>query len=373
MAQAFSGKTSMKLEKVLPIVDAVTKVTILIGGIVTAVTALYLLWNIFQGNISEIINMPQKQADQSVLYILWSCKLLILGGMMLIISVAARSRDDSYLGYAMLGLGVLLCWGFPVLVNSSLQTASSNDNWVQGALVFMIVNAFKTIGITSMIASVPYILVDLWSSIQGVRRECPKPTGIAKDPENTETTFIRYYCWQMPYCRVHLRSHCKAYAAHKACWRIKNGCYCDEEMLLKAMTKNPSMGAQLQKQASFQKSGEMNAAQKRARCRQCFIYSEHQKQKYRMISPFVFPAVGLFIWMFYEPLFGLLTNLMAKADQFAKAASFLPANQSSLGSGALGSSSSTETAAWILIACIGLAVASYVLRGLEYLVFELQV
>ena len=42
-------------------------------------------------------------------------------------------------------------------------------------------------------------------------------------------------CWDMAYCRGFVRDVCPAFKARKSCWRIKVGCYCDEQTILLAM------------------------------------------------------------------------------------------------------------------------------------------
>ena len=78
------------------------------------------------------------------------------------------------------------------------------------------------------------------------------------------------------------------------------GCMCDERILLKAAAgKGPDNESYrgIMKSLGLDKPIESSLAGqiKRARCRRCNIFLDHQKQKYRLLAPLVFPIVGIAI------------------------------------------------------------------------------
>ncbi|HEY3297561.1 MAG TPA: hypothetical protein VGK34_02810 [Armatimonadota bacterium] len=367
-------------DRISRVVDDCATFGMVVGGGAFICAAAYLLWGVFQGNLASVSMMATEQADRIVNNIVFGGKLLAISGVVLSLCSAVKQRGETLVGYALLAWGCMLCWGLPILVNSTLATASINSNIVQGMLTAYIVNSFRTVGIASLVLSIPFVLIDFWQKLVGARRDYPQrqATTVSKEPVAKEKALIPLFCWQMPYCREHLRGHCSAYQSRKPCWLLKSGCYCDEEMLLRAMKKSPAQKVELLKEEYVQQATKpgnlLTDAQKRQRCRQCFIYSEHQKQKYRILSPFAFPVVAALMWMFYGDIIRILNRVLTGVDQFASAISFAPTEmQSALGKNLMASAGATSTAEYILLGCIGLVVASYLLRGLEYLIFELQV
>ena len=108
----------------------------------------------------------------------------------------------------------------------------------------------------------------------------------------------------------------------------------------------------------------MSAKQKRLRCRRCVIYSEHQRQKYRVLSPLMFPAVAIAFYVFYAQLVRLLGIVYANTDRFV---SFVTAHPQQV----VGSEQHVFTV--LAIVWLWIVVLSYALRLLEYLIFDLQV
>lgn len=375
MAQASSSKVRKRVSSVVSALDVVATIGLQISTVVFACSAVYLLWAIFEGNIASVMTMPTKDADRIVLHLVWACKALTVSGITLCICAGVKYRADNIAGYALLLWGILLCWGLPIIVNNTIRSADISRNWVQGALTFVIINAFKSVGIASMVVSGPFILVDFWYRLVGVRRDYPQARTASTEPGRN--ALIKYFCWQMPYCREHMRGYCQAFKSKKPCWRLKSGCYCDEDLLLRSMQKSGPAKVELLKDSFAQiaksPTSTLTPAQKRARCRQCFIYGEHQKQKYRLISPLVFPAVAGALWVYYTPIMDALSKMLADIDKFAQTVSFVQVGQGSLGNQVGSSAISSDVANWILLGCLGLVIASYLLRGLEYLIFDLQV
>ncbi len=103
------------------------------------------------------------------------------------------------------------------------------------------------------------------------------------------------------------------------------------------------------------------------RCKRCFIYARHQADKYRVLSPLVFPAVVLAMWAYYPVISAWLLIGFGKIDRFMSFLTLRPVG-SSFELGSDGTILVGLSVVWL--ALIGI---SYALRALEYLVFDLQV
>ncbi|MGB9619862.1 MAG: hypothetical protein ACPL7K_05580, partial [Armatimonadota bacterium] len=178
-------------------------------------------------------------------------------------------------------------------------------------------------------------------------------------------------CWDMEFCRDFVRKVCPAWEKRKPCWRIKIGCYCDERTILKAMKAEGKDNAYAQgiiKSLELDRPARSHLSKKlkRERCRRCLIYANHQRQKYRLLSPMVFPAVLLLLYVYYVPISSAVGGVLEKADRFMSFLTYRPQD-----AGALGGDVPVLTAlalVWLTIVAI-----SYALKVLEYLLFELQV
>ena len=119
--------------------------------------------------------------------------------------------------------------------------------------------------------------------------------------------------------------------------------------------------------------GSQSHCQKRERCRQCFLYAEHQKQKYRILSPLVFPAAIGIMYAFYKPITMFLDKALAFTDRFASKVSFLPKATNMPPNPWANLDATAVVVQWIMLICLGLVLVTYMLRLLEYCIFKWQI
>ena len=374
MARAGSGARRSR-GAILDAVDTLTKFGLQAGAVLFILVSGYLLWGVISGSLAHISMLPQ--VDQARIWenlrLTW--KILTISGLVLIFSAAIRYYADETTGYALLIGGAALYWGMPMLVGSSAQISR-----VAGAATLPLgytVSQFRLVGTVALVVAAPLILADFWYKLRGVRR--PAARGAVTIPKEGEIPRSRIYlfCWQMPYCRDYLRRFCKAYEQRRSCWRVKSGCYCDEDMILRVMKRSSTS-----KVAGFDQrysevfggtSKNLTAAQKRQRCRQCFLYAEHQKQKYRILSPLVFPGAIAIMWMYLKPVKAALQFALDKADYVVQSLSLHPTTGGAVANPWANAPATSETVLWIFLACLLLILITYMLRGLEFCVFDLQI
>jgi hypothetical protein len=115
-------------------------------------------------------------------------------------------------------------------------------------------------------------------------------------------------CWELHFCRGSLRTSCPRYQEGVPCWRKRSGCYCDHDLaghLMSSVGGNASVKLQVAEELEGQQRRaqelQRRAKQHRSKaairklCRECPIYNEHQKHKYRTLSWVAYPLAVLIV------------------------------------------------------------------------------
>ena len=175
-------------------------------------------------------------------------------------------------------------------------------------------------------------------------------------------------CWQLPYCRKFVREQCPIYHAKRTCWKERVGCMCEESVISNAL-----QGATIPKDvvaaARFiPKNNAISPQLKAERCRQCVIYNERQRHKYRLALPLTIAGVALFYLSFKPVLMSGLLKLLEGMDRMISSATFSKKSGSIV--------AQAETIGWLKeVLLIGLmfVLLSYMLKTIEWLFFKLKV
>ena len=362
--------------------DTADKLTVLglqIGGAAFAVVSVYLLWGIFTGSMSRAGALGGEDLRRILENIQIACNILVFSGVAMVVCGSVRFYLDEETGYVLMCAGTTLRWGMPVLVGSTIQTLTIQT----ASLPAYVAAQYTFVGTVSLIAAAPFLILDFWRKARGAKRRAKRGALLvtkADDEEQLPKSRLCVFCWQMPYCRDYLRKFCQAYERRKSCWRIKSGCYCDEDMILRVMKRSTTSKVEGfdQRYAWLEGGGkgkQIGAAQKRQRCRECFIFTEHQKIKYRVMSPLTFPLTAALMWIYFRPLKSLLHNALQLTDKFAGRLSYLPKTHelNPLTAGWSDSATASNTVEWLFLCCLALVLVTYLLRGLEYFIFDLNV
>lgn len=338
---------------------------------VFAVAAGYLIAATFGRNIRHLDKLAQ--ADR--VYFLHSLDVATMAmaysAIVVVASIILRMFLEEMVGQVLSLLGALLYFGSP---SAFMRILGEEVIKVRGP-AGLIVGSFCAVGAICLLPGLVLVVRDcilrIWRGLS-VKRLLEYRWG-DEEERRLKHRMKRMYgaCWDMAYCRGFVRDVCPAFKTHKSCWQIKVGCYCDEQTILLAIAGRANDNEHYRgilHSLGLDKSAKSlaSARAKRARCRRCAVYSEHQRQKYRILSPMVFPAVGLAFYLFYGPVFTWVWNVMETADRFLN---FLA--HSSLSGYNFASDGRVVTImaiVWLIIISI-----SYSLRALEYLIFDLQV
>ena len=356
--------------------DALDRLTMLglqIGGGAFALVSIYLVWGLVTGSLANAVILPGPDRFRVLQNIQYACQALQIGGVIFVISAAIRFYQDEITGYALLMGGATLHWGLPILVGASLQGVS----FQAATLPAFVVSQYGLVGMVSLILAGPLIAIDFSFKMRGVRRKATRGAEVVSIQDELPKVRFCFFCWQMPYCRDYLRKFCGAYTKKKSCWRLKSGCYCDEEMILRVMKRSTTSKLDGFDQRYSQPLGSkktVSAAQKRQRCRECFIFCEHQKLKYRILSPLAFPVALLIMWIYFQPVKTILHNALALTDKFAGRISYgAGADPFTAAAKSASAAAASNTAEYLFIVCLGMILVSYIIRGMEYFIFDLQV
>ncbi|MEN6358392.1 MAG: hypothetical protein ABFD83_15065 [Armatimonadota bacterium] len=356
---------------IFALLDNISSLGLKIGIPVAAVTVTYLLWVIFGPRLAHIDKLSVADSDYLINSAVISCKALTIASLAIVVSVIIRLLYDELVGQTLSVLGILLYFGTP----EALARFVHVQNARAAGLALAIVNEFCVIGAICALPGLVLVVRDcilrIWRGISS-KRVMETRWGDEREREKKKKPKFYGNCWDMAYCREFVKRVCPAFQKKRPCWRIKTGCYCDEHTILMAMAsqgeENESYKGILHSLGldGQSKKPKVSAKVKRIRCRRCGIYAEHQRQKYRLLSPMVFPAVIFALYFFYSQLSWYITTAFQKTDQFVGFLSYKSVTSTAYASD--GRMLTNIAIVWLAIILI-----SYTLRTLEYLIFDLQV
>ncbi|MEA3400379.1 MAG: hypothetical protein U9R79_03960 [Armatimonadota bacterium] len=220
-------------------------------------------------------------------------------------------------------VGLVLMFGFPLLVAGQVRGGAQRAGdiityWTSSAGEFMLI----VVGLRVA-----------WEIVNWVREAPARRAAIAREQGFEEEPKKSYYtpwwrlshCWEMPYCHGAIRETCPAYTSRTDCWRLGQGCNCDPYLIESLLRKGAGTDLLAEQTSEYTRSdltGDRVAGRERTReCRNCPIFNEHQRQKFRLLNPLIIVAaiVGLgFAYPVVRRLYaGFISFTAALAERFA--------------------------------------------------------
>jgi hypothetical protein len=344
-----------------------------LGVFGVVITLAYLIWAAIQAT-SPAAGMWQPDDVARISSALGLAgKGFFVSALLVGVCVALQWFDEVSVGPLLLFLAALMFWGVPMFLMMGTE-----GHAVTSQVIFSL--ALSQIRLATVSFVGPGIVVIIYAAVThtytsgtvGVKRDQLEYGKDVKEEKEVVNKFLGK-CWQLPYCRKFIRLRCPIYLSRKCCWRERVGCMCEETVIRGAMEgtvkipKDPRAAAQY---IPYNKT--LTSHEKSDRCRNCIIYTEHQRQKYRLVAPFViFGTVGPVVFWhdwFVERFGFLLDHVEQTAGRFSLATS-----DASHGSAAIEVFKTSSWAAEILIACTVLIVLAYLLRFVEYALFKLKI
>ncbi len=226
------------------------------------------------------------------------------------------------------------------------------------------------------------IVVRLATAIRGKpeKKEDLTYGGAAEKEQKPVRLSLFAKCWEGPFCREFVRTQCPIYLKREACWRVKRGCYCEEDIVTAAATRvsgvtldmapdrrynfaNPGGGGA----ATAPKRIELTMSQKKQRCRNCVIYNEHQREKYKILMPVVLIGGAVLCFFLLGSMRHYLGTGLAGIEGLMSRLSFLPGEKTPK----MGKPS--ETTEWVFIGAFSVMFISKLLQGLEWACFKAKI
>lgn len=172
-------------------------------------------------------------------------------------------------------------------------------------------------------------------------------------------------CWEMPFCHEAIMEMCPAFKARKSCWRLRQGCNCDPYLIEALLRKGAGKEISMQDAAYLRTDlveGRKTSSHRTRECRNCPIFIEHQRQKFRVLNPLLIIATIIALLAAYPIMRGLYTTFIRTVATLANHLAY--GSQVPVGDWVMALDSPTV---WIFFYIIvGLLVMSYVLKAIEW-------
>lgn len=348
-----------------------TGLGIKVGIPIAVVAAGYLLYVVFGDSIRHFDKMSAADRQYMAASVKNAGLVLEWASVAIALSLVVRFFFTEIVGLSMTLGGALIYFGVPMLFGNTAASLPTGARGIAAEGVMALCRA----GVIFLAPGVWLALRDgvirIWRGVSANRLvEHRLAGGTAKRAARSMKPLTS--CWESGYCREVVRDACPAFIKKKSCWRLKMGCLCDERILLRAAAgkeiDNDSYRGIMKSLGLDKPLGEstLSAQIKRARCRRCGIYLNHQKQKYKLLAPMVFPAVGYAAYRGYDTIAALVSVGVQKTDRFF---SFMAT--STIATPTPESTVSIMTA--MVVIWVSVLAVCYGLRALEYLIFDLQV
>ena len=157
-------------------------------------------------------------------------------------------------------------------------------------------------------------------AVQGARADQMK-YGKGVKEESDVRNVILGKCWQLPYCRKFVRERCPIYHSKRTCWKERVGCMCEESVIRNAMEGKVIPADVVAASKFIPQNHKLTAQQKFERCKQCVIYNEHQKHKYKLALPGAAVGVAAIYVFTREPAGQFIKSKLVSVEKGAKAVS----------------------------------------------------
>ncbi|HLO98662.1 MAG TPA: hypothetical protein VK171_08715 [Fimbriimonas sp.] len=228
-------------------------------------------------------------------------------------------------------------------------------------------NALQSAGTIYFLIAMAILVGDIANRVRqralvGAKKDTLRYGKGIKEDNDKQNVFMGK-CWQLPYCRKFVRDRCPIFHAQRTCWRELVGCMCEEAVIKVAMEGKPISKEALLSGAAIPRNNKLTDGAKRERCKNCVIYNEHQKHKYKLAMPTVLIGYAALFVLIRVPLTTAINNAL---DKGTKTVSNLSA----------GTVKAVDTGEWFtnfLVGAIVVVFLAYTIKIVEYAIFKLKI
>lgn len=347
---------------VIALVDGIAKVFLVVGGLAALLGIGFMLYSFFgaaTGSPDQIANMA-KYIDlfrnAGIFGLLFAC---IGGGWLL--------WGEETAGPIMIIVGLALVFS-PAYLTPSGQSVEYQTQ---------ILENLRTSGIPATIIGFFLIIGDVVGRMkvrvkQGAKAETMKYGKDVKEERDVRNVFLGK-CWQLPYCRKFVRERCPIYHAKRTCWKERVGCMCEESVIKNAMEGRTIPADVVAASKFIPKNNKLTPSQKAERCRQCVIYNEHQKHKYKLAIPVAFLTVaGIYLGL-RVPLGNAILGMLNRADEFGKDVGLTGPNEATEVTKVTALEGGVIPYHEIILFVLALVILAYAIKLVEFMFFRVKV
>lgn len=292
----------------------------------------------------------------------------------IIVAIVALCIGTSYLFWGEETLGPIQLIGSAALLFSPFYLPQLAGQSGQSEVAGNALSAIQLGGAFGGLVALITIVIDVAGRVkvrvkQGTKADQLKYGKGIKEERDIQNVFMGK-CWQLPYCRKFVREKCPIYHARTTCWKERVGCMCEESVIQNAMS-GKTIPKDIVAAAKFiPHNNKLTPNQKQERCRQCVIFNEHQKHKYKLAMPVAIAGVaGLYV-LGREPMKAWVGGLLNRVDSIIGTATYRAQTEEHLrGVDSAGLFAFKE----ILLFCMMLVLLAYLMKLIEYLFFRAKI
>lgn len=286
-------------------------------------------------------------------------KLIVTGLLAAGVGATFLFWGEELLG-ALLLLVAGLLWFSPMIL-TSMAGVKADNRVVQNAL-----GTVQSGGTALGALAIVVLLVDVIKRIkdraqQGSKADQLKYGKGIKEESDRQNVFLGK-CWQLPYCRKFVREKCPIYHARRTCWKEQVGCMCEESVIRGAMENKLIPKDEVAAASMIPHNHKLTFIQKRERCKQCVIFNEHQKHKYRAYLPTMVLGFVIFYVLFRIPLLAATAQVVNTMARLVGKLTFTTPT----GTDKVVSAPFQE----LLLICCMIILLTYALKMLEHMIFK---
>jgi hypothetical protein len=286
-------------------------------------------------------------------------KILMVGTLGLGIGAAVTFWGEELLGAILLLVAGALYFS-PLYLPSFLQNSSD-------AIVGRAMGALQQSGMMLGLLAIGVLIIDVSGRMRNRAKNGTKADHLkygkgVKEEAGTQNVFMGK-CWQLPFCRKFVRERCPIFLSRRTCWKELVGCMCEEQVIRNAMENKPISKDALLAGSAIPRNNRLTVEQKRERCRNCIIYNEHQRHKYKLSMPIVVGSLALIYAVGRPFLIPATANTMKAINTVVQKGSL----------GAVGRAAPPPVFTEMLLGVFFIIALTYSMKVVEYLIFKLKV
>lgn len=360
--------------------DDIARTVFYIALAATVASLGYLFWGLFGGawanpNFNALAHEDRLRQMGNIDLIFGLMRIATLIG---VVSVLIMCLRDELIGYILVGVGAIFYLGLPFATSQIYDARGlSSSHATQVALADL-----QSLWLFFVLPGAGWVAADLVRRFRALsentaiqRANVKYGSDVARQSSKQRQRFLGR-CWETAFCRDHVRDKCPIYIKKRGpCWWYKEGCMCEEHIVLQAVistdwkqkTKQVDQSLSLGAGAAGMPKTILSPAAKRDRCRKCIIYNEHQRDKYKAVTALTVLAVPALMYLNLGAMESLVGSILKVVDgatsRFNLSASHGPSLTATASSGLVS----------VLIVCLDFIILSQALKLVEYCVFKLKI